>query len=105
MAWEPLPFPAMRVAEWNGARIAESEETEVVEGNHYFPREDVDLDRLEPSETTTVCGWKGEANYFHVVVDGEVNEDAAWTYEDPKEEARHVDGYVAFWNGVEVRED
>lgn len=94
----------MPVAEWNGVRVAESDDTEVVEGNHYFPREDVDMDRLEPSETTTVCGWKGTASYYDIVVDGERNEDAAWTYPETTDEARHIEGRIAFWNGVKVRE-
>lgn len=95
----------MPVAQWNGARIAESDETEVVEGNHYFRREDVDFSLLEPSETTTECGWKGTASYYDVVVDGQRNEDAAWVYPDVKEEAAHIEGRIAFWNGVEVSEE
>jgi uncharacterized protein (DUF427 family) len=94
----------MPVAAWNGARVAESGDTEVVGGNHLFPGEDVDRSLLEPSEPTSVCGWKGTASYYHVV-DGEVNEDAAWTYREPEEEAKHIAGRVAFWNGVGVRDD
>lgn len=89
-------------ASWQGQVIAESEDTEVVEGNHYFPREDVDLDRLEPSDHRTTCPWKGEASYYHVVVDGERNENAAWTYPEPKPEAKTIRERIAFWNGVEV---
>jgi uncharacterized protein (DUF427 family) len=84
--------------------IASSEATEVVEGNHYFPPDSVDDGLLEESDTTSTCPWKGQARYFDVVVDGEVNEDAAWRYPDPKPDASHIEEYVAFWNGVEVEE-
>lgn len=92
-------------AVWKDTVLASSDKTIVVEGNHYFPPDDVNLDFFRKSETQTVCGWKGTACYYHVVVNSEINSDAAWYYPTPKEEAKHITGYVAFWNGVEVRED
>ena len=89
-------------AVWNGQVIAESDDTVVVEGNHYFPRAVLDGDLLQPSETTTVCSWKGTAHYYHLKVGGEVNPDAVWYYPSPKPEARQIEGRVAFWHGVEV---
>ena len=94
----------MAKAIWNGAVIAESDATLQVEGNHYFPRASVKDDYLRPSETKTVCGWKGEASYFTLVVDGKENADAAWVYPEPKEKASEIAGYVAFWKGVVVEE-
>ena len=90
-------------AVWNGQVIADSDDTVVVEGNHYFPRSALREECFTPSETTTVCGWKGMANYLTVEVDGRSNPDAAWFYADPKPEAREIEGRVAFWKGVEVR--
>jgi uncharacterized protein (DUF427 family) len=89
---------------WNGAVVAESDATIVIEGNHYFPPESVRKERLRPSATQTVCGWKGTASYFDVVVDGKTNRDAAWYYPEPKDAAKNVAGYVAFWRGVQVVE-
>ena len=89
-------------AEWKGEVVAESDETVVVEGNHYFPRDSVRDGLLRESPTTTVCGWKGTANYFHVVVSGEENRDAAWYYAEPKDAAKEIAGRVAFWRGVTV---
>ena len=89
-------------ATWKGAVLAESDETRVVEGNHYFPPEAVNWDYFSESERTTVCPWKGTANYYDVEVDGESNRSAAWTYHDPSAAANHIKGYVAFWNGVKV---
>jgi uncharacterized protein (DUF427 family) len=89
-------------ATWNGAVIAESASVEVVEGNVYFPPEAVRPEFLVASRTRTSCPWKGEANYYDVVVDGKGNHDAAWHYPDPKPAARHIAGYVAFWRGVTV---
>ncbi len=94
----------MPTAKWNGAVIAASDRCERVEGNWYFPPEDVRSERLRPSETHTVCGWKGTASYYDVVVDGAVNKDAAWYYPDPKPAAHNVKGYVAFWRGVTVED-
>ena len=90
-------------ATWNGATIAESDDTVVVEGNHYFPLESVKRDLLRPSATHTVCSWKGTASYYDVVVGGAVNKDAAWYYPEPKEAAREIAGRVAFWRGMTVR--
>ncbi len=88
---------------WNGAVIAESDDTVVVEGNHYFPLDSVRREYLRPSATTTVCGWKGVASYYTLEVDGRTNRDAVWYYADPKDAARQIRGRVAFWKGVEVR--
>lgn len=92
----------MAKASWNGAVIAQSDATLVVEGNHYFPPDSVDARYLRPSDTHTECSWKGTASYHDIVVDGEANRDAAWYYPDPKPEANNIKGYLAFWKGVEV---
>jgi uncharacterized protein (DUF427 family) len=89
-------------ATWNGAVLAESNKTVVVEGNHYFPPESVNRQYLQASATHTHCPWKGDASYHSIVVDGETNEDAAWYYPDPKDAARKIKDHVAFWRGVEV---
>ena len=89
-------------ARWNGATIARSDRTVVVEGNHYFPREDVDMSRLEPSATTSVCPWKGVARYFTLRVGEARNPDAVWYYPDPKPAAEEIRDRLAFWKGVEV---
>ncbi|HTJ28211.1 MAG TPA: DUF427 domain-containing protein [Candidatus Limnocylindria bacterium] len=88
---------------WNGVVLAESDRTEVVEGNHYFPPETIERRYFAASETHTVCPWKGTASYYTVVVDGARNADAAWFYPQAKDEAKHIEGYVAFWKGVEVQ--
>jgi len=87
---------------WNGKVIAESNDTVVVEGNHYFPADSLPQDLLQPSATTTVCGWKGTANYYSLNVDGKINTDAVWYYADPKPAAAEIKGRVAFWRGVQV---
>lgn len=87
---------------WRGVVIADSDRTQVVDGYTYFPRDAVDPARLEPSTHTSVCGWKGTASYFDVVVDGARNERAAWVYEAPKDAARHLAGWIGFWRGVEI---
>ena len=92
----------MATASWNGVTIAESSEYEVVEGNVYFPRSALREQYFAPSATTSVCGWKGTANYFDVIIDGQKNPDAAWYYADPKPAAVNIRGYVAFWRGVTV---
>ena len=94
----------MLQASWNGEVIAQAEddEIEIVEGNVYFPPDKVDKTFLRESRTHTVCGWKGTASYYDLVVEGEVNKDAAWYYPVTKPEAEHIAGYVAFWKGVEV---
>ena len=89
-------------AVWKDTVLAESDRTEVVEGNHYFPPETVDRRYLRPSETHTICGWKGTASYYDVVADGKVNPDAAWYYPEPLPAAQNIAGYVAFWKGVRV---
>ncbi len=89
-------------AVWKGQTIAESDDTIVVEGNHYFPIAAVRRNFLRESDTHTTCSWKGVASYYDVVVDGEVNRDAAWYYPDPKEAASAIRGRVAFWRGVQV---
>ncbi len=89
-------------ARWNGRVIARSDDTVVVEGNHYFPLASVDASLLRPSVTTTTCPWKGVAHYHHLHVDGADNPDAAWYYPEPKEAAETIRGRVAFWKGVEV---
>jgi uncharacterized protein (DUF427 family) len=89
-------------AVWKDQVIAESDDTVVIENNHYFPLESVNRDLLQDSDTTTGCPWKGTANYYHVVVDGETNPDAAWYYAEPKDAAAEIRGRVAFWKGVRV---
>ena len=87
---------------FNSTVIAETEDTVVVEGNHYFPTSALRDEFLQPSEHTSVCGWKGTANYYDVVVDGDVAENAAWYYAEPKPAAEEISGRVAFWKGVRV---
>ena len=89
-------------ATWNGKLIAESDDTVVVEGNHYFPRDSVNDEFLAESAKTSVCPWKGTANYYSLSVDGDTNTDAAWYYAEPKSAAAEIKGRVAFWRGVEV---
>jgi uncharacterized protein (DUF427 family) len=88
---------------WNGAVLAESERTEVVEGNHYFPPDAVKRQYFAPSETHTICPWKGTASYYTVQVDGKTNPDAAWYYPQTKDAAKNIENFVAFWKGVEVK--
>ena len=92
----------MARATWNSAVLADSNQTQIVEGNHYFPPNSVDQKYLKPSSTHTTCSWKGEASYYDVVVDGKVNKDAAWYYPSPKDAAKQITGYIAFWKGVQV---
>ncbi|MEM7054927.1 MAG: DUF427 domain-containing protein [Pseudomonadota bacterium] len=89
---------------WNHQVIAESDATIVIEGNHYFPPDSQHTEFFKPSTHTSICGWKGLANYYDVVVHGQSNANAAWTYREPKPEAESIRNYVAFWNGVEVVE-
>ncbi|WP_300304210.1 DUF427 domain-containing protein [Ferrovibrio sp.] len=89
-------------ATWNDAVIAESDETIVVEGNHYFPAAAVRPEYLKPSDTTTVCSWKGTARYYTLSVNGQENRDAAWYYPDPKDAAKNIKDRIAFWRGVRV---
>ena len=92
----------MTKATWNGAVLAQSDDCEIVEGNSYFPAAAIDKQYFRPSETHTVCHWKGTATYHDVVVGGQVNKDAAWYYPAPKAEAAHIAGYIAFWKGVKI---
>ena len=89
-------------AEWNGEVLAESDETVVVENNHYFPPQSVNREFFSESEKHTTCPWKGEASYYTLEVSGEKNMDAAWYYPQPKDAAKQIAGYVAFWQGVKV---
>ncbi len=92
----------MMKAIWNGAVLAQSDKTIVVEGNHYFPADSVDRQYVAESPAHTVCPWKGTANYYSVAVDGQINKDAAWYYPQPKDAAKQITDYVAFWKGVQV---
>ena len=89
---------------WKGAVIAESSETVVVEGNHYFPADAVNREYLVESQTTSACPWKGTAKYFSLKVHGEMNPDAAWYYSEPKPAANEIKGRIAFWRGVQIVE-
>lgn len=89
-------------ATWLGALLAESADTVVVDGNHYFPADSLVKERFRPSRTTSVCPWKGTASYYDLVVDGKVNADAAWYYPSASAEAKKIEGRVAFWKGVVV---
>ena len=89
-------------ATWQGATLAESDETVVVEGNHYFPADSIRREYFSESDTQTTCPWKGEASYYDISVNGEVNKDAAWYYADPKQAAAQIKDRVAFWKGVVV---
>lgn len=88
---------------WNGEVIAESDDTIVVEGNHYFPEEAIKKEYVKKSAHHSVCPWKGTASYYDIEVDGKINENAAWYYPETKEGAKHIEGRVAFWKGVEVK--
>ncbi len=92
----------MTTATWHDTVIAQSDQTIVIEGNHYFPPDSVNMALLEDSSTHTNCPWKGEANYKTIVVDGDRNADAAWYYPTPKDKAAEIKGYFAFWKGVKV---
>ena len=89
-------------ATWKGTVLAESDETVVVEGNHYFPADSLRREHFRESRTHTTCPWKGVASYYDVVVGGEVNADAAWYYPEPLDAAKQIKDYVAFWRGVRV---
>lgn len=92
-------------ATWNGATLANSDDTVVVEGNHYFPADALERAHFTESDHSSHCSWKGTARYYHVVVDGQRNENAAWYYPEPFEAAQEIAGRVAFWKGVEVSAD
>lgn len=87
---------------WRNVVLAESDATVVVEGNHYFPLESIKKEYFRESDTHTICSWKGIASYYDIVVNGEVNKDAAWYYPEPKDAAKHIKNHVAFWKGVQV---
>lgn len=92
----------MPKAIWNGTVLAESDRTEVVEGNQYFPPDAIKREYFKESQTHTTCPWKGVASYYNIEVDGQVNKDAAWYYPTAKEKAKNFEGYIAFWKGVKV---
>lgn len=92
----------MPKAIWNGVVLAESDQCIIVEGNQYFPPDTIKRQYFKQSHTHSTCPWKGEASYYDIEVNGQVNKDAAWYYPSPKEAAQHVSGYVAFWKGVRV---
>lgn len=98
------PNIASMKATWNGAVLAESDKTVIVEGNHYFPSDSIKKEYFHESGTHTSCPWKGEASYYNVVVEGQVNKDAAWYYAEPKPAADEIRNRVAFWRGVKVEE-
>lgn len=89
-------------AVWNDTVLAESNDTVIIEGNHYFPEDSLNKQHFEESEHTTTCAWKGEASYYDVVVNGDRNKNAAWYYDSPSQMARGIKDRIAFWNGVEV---
>ncbi len=89
---------------WNGQILAESDQTVLLEGNHYFPHEAVRQEFLLPSDTHTTCPWKGVASYYHVKVGDQINRDAAWYYPEPSQAAQQIKGHIAFWKGVQVVE-
>ena len=92
----------MGKAVWNDVTLAESAETVVVEGNHYFPAAAIDRQHFKPSATTTICPWKGTAHYYTVIAGGKENPDAAWYYPEPKAAAAEIKDHIAFWKGVKV---
>jgi uncharacterized protein (DUF427 family) len=87
---------------WNSTVIAESDDTVVVEGNHYFPKESINNEFFKTSDHISVCPWKGNASYFTLQVDGKTNENAAWTYHEPKKAAKEIKDHMAFWKGVTI---
>ena len=93
----------MATASWHNTVVAESTHTEQVEGNHYFPDSAVRREFFQPSTHTTVCPWKGTAHYYHVTVDGQTNENAAWFYPQPKQAAENIRNHVAFWKGIQIK--
>jgi uncharacterized protein (DUF427 family) len=92
----------MAKAIWNGVTLAESDRFEVVEGNIYFPPDTINRQYFKESDTHTICGWKGQASYYNIVVNGEANRYAAWYYPTPKQAAENIKDYIAFWRGVRV---
>lgn len=94
----------MPKAVWNGAVLAQSDRTEIVEGNHYFPSGSLNREYFKESPTHSTCPWKGEAHYYNVIVNGQVNKDAAWYYPSPKDAAKTIKDHVAFWKGVQIEQ-
>ena len=94
----------MAIAKWHGVVLAESDQYEIVEGNIYFPPDSINQQYLVPSDTHTICFWKGRASYFDIEVKGETNKDAAWYYPSPTNDAENIKGYIAFWKGIEISE-
>ena len=92
----------MAKATWNGVILAESNQTELVEGNHYFPPDAINRTYFQESNYHTVCSWKGTASYYDIKVNGQTNQNAAWYYPEPSPAAKNITGYVAFWKGVQV---
>lgn len=92
----------MPKAIWNGTVVAESDKCVVVEGNQYFPPDAIKSEYFQPSEKRTTCPWKGQAHYYTLVVDGKTNPDAVWVYPEAKDAAKNIEGYYAFWRGVQV---
>ncbi len=92
----------MKKATWNGTVLAQSDETIVIEGNHYFPAESLNMEYFKETDTHSMCPWKGKASYYNILVNGNSNEDAAWFYKNPSDLAKGIKDHVAFWNGVEV---
>ena len=87
---------------WNGATLAESNDTVVIEGNHYFPADSINREYFSESATQTKCPWKGTASYYNIAADGETNKEAAWFYPAPKDAAKEIAGRIAFWKGIQV---
>ena len=90
---------------WNGAMLAESDQTIIVEGNHYFPPDAIKSEYFQDNSSHTICSWKGVASYYDVTVDSKTNNNAAWYYPSPQPAAEKISGYIAFWHGVDVREE
>lgn len=99
---QPWHLESMAKAIWQGATLAESSQTEKVEGNHYFPAVSIRCEYFRQSDHKTTCPWKGTAHYYHVVVADQVNENAAWYYPEPKSAAANIKGHIAFWKGIKV---
>jgi uncharacterized protein (DUF427 family) len=92
----------MKKATWNGTVLAQSDETVVIEGNHYFPPQSINKEYFTETDTQSTCPWKGLSNYYDIEVDGKINKDAAWFYKNPNSKAESIKDHVAFWNGVVV---
>jgi uncharacterized protein (DUF427 family) len=102
--YSPIKGCLIMKAIWNNTVVAESDNTVLIEGNHYFPSDSLDKNFVSPSNHKTTCPWKGQASYLSLLVNGELNNDAVWYYADPKPQAEEIRGRVAFWKGVKVIE-